>query len=253
MYILSSDFDNTLFVNENISKEDMEAIKRFRQAGNLFIINTGRNFKDISEQVSKWDIEVDYFIASNGSLIVDSNNKILYKAQFDSDIAYEVAEYFEKELKDYVFYIASNDGEDIGYKQFEREFEFDKKWYIDLDKALEKPIISMFSQVVDEVDASSIIEIIKNNFKDRLLVYNTHPFIDISQHENNKAKALDILSNLLEKEYKIITIGDNRNDLSMLLAYDGYIVDFAEEHMKKEIKKTIPSVAGLINKIMGEQ
>ena len=42
-----SDFDRTLYVDRQISKEDKEAIIRWQKEGNLFVIASGRNYGTI--------------------------------------------------------------------------------------------------------------------------------------------------------------------------------------------------------------
>ena len=47
MKILASDLDGTLIVNNNISKENIEAIHRLKENGGKFIISTGRTFNGV--------------------------------------------------------------------------------------------------------------------------------------------------------------------------------------------------------------
>lgn len=127
MYILSSDYDGTLFIDGEISKEDRKAIEKFREKGHLFVINTGRNLEDIFDQFDRNELEADYYIGSNGSIIADKDRNVIFQAQFSENTAKDIVEYFEENLKEDVFYIASNDGFVIGINKFDAEFEFDKR------------------------------------------------------------------------------------------------------------------------------
>ena len=44
MKVLATDFDGTLFRDRTITPADLNAIRRFRRAGNRFGIVTGRHF-----------------------------------------------------------------------------------------------------------------------------------------------------------------------------------------------------------------
>lgn len=55
MKFLSSDYDYTLYVNSEIREEDVEAIRKFQDAGNMFAINTGRHLDSIFMNVTNMD------------------------------------------------------------------------------------------------------------------------------------------------------------------------------------------------------
>lgn len=47
MKILASDFDNTLYFHNSMKENDLKAIKKFQEKGNLFGICTGREINGI--------------------------------------------------------------------------------------------------------------------------------------------------------------------------------------------------------------
>ena len=53
---LVSDFDNTLYVNDNQIMQNIDKIKNFMDNGNIFIIATGRSYIDISKMIVKHNI-----------------------------------------------------------------------------------------------------------------------------------------------------------------------------------------------------
>ena len=58
MRIIASDFDNTIFFMKDDEKnqKNITAIKKFIDLGNIFIIITGRNYKDLKKDLEKYDI-----------------------------------------------------------------------------------------------------------------------------------------------------------------------------------------------------
>ena len=53
MKILASDFDNTIFFqnDEEITQKNVNAIKRFMKEGNIFCLITGRTYMDIKNEL----------------------------------------------------------------------------------------------------------------------------------------------------------------------------------------------------------
>ena len=43
MKLLATDYDGTLKYQDHVTKEDRDAIIRWKEAGNLFVIDTGRS------------------------------------------------------------------------------------------------------------------------------------------------------------------------------------------------------------------
>lgn len=251
MYILSSDYDGTLFIDGKISEEDRKAITKFREEGHLFVINTGRNLEDIFDQFDKNDLEADYYISSNGSIIADKDRNVIFQAQFSENTAKEIVEYFEENLKDDVFYLATNDGFVIGIEKYDTDFEFDKDNVVDLKDAIEKPIITMFSQTKDKNETRDIVDHLNREFMGKAKFFNTAPFIDITENVHDKSTGLRFLDRILDGEVsRIVAVGDELNDLPMITAFEGFAMKHSSQFMKDNADGQAKSVAKLIEKIL---
>lgn len=85
MKLLVSDFDGTLF-NDHY-KENIEAVNRFVDAGNLFAIATGRDLNRLLKDLDR-NLKFNYLICSDGAVIYDSHFNEIYR----SDIAPKVVD-----------------------------------------------------------------------------------------------------------------------------------------------------------------
>lgn len=65
--ILASDYDNTFYVNDEDIELNKKAVKKFRDAGNLFIIATGRSYMDLQKKVNTYNLVYDYAIIDHGA------------------------------------------------------------------------------------------------------------------------------------------------------------------------------------------
>jgi len=54
--ILVSDFDSTLYTNEENMKINVKKIKEFRRKNNLFIIATGRSYSSLIRKINQYKI-----------------------------------------------------------------------------------------------------------------------------------------------------------------------------------------------------
>ena len=77
--ILFCDMDGTI-INESglLYSKDKEMIKRFRDAGNIFVFNTGRNIEEVRGEINKHDLAYDYLILNNGAQIMNKDEAVLY-------------------------------------------------------------------------------------------------------------------------------------------------------------------------------
>ena len=251
MYILSSDFDGTLFINGSISQKDRDAINKFREEGNLFIINTGRSLPDIFHQFDTQNLEADYYIGSNGSMVADKNRKTLYKSEFSKDLSKEIYGFFKDKLSQDVFFIAIDDENLTGVEFYDKDFVFFKDKYTNINEAFTDNIVTMFAQARDKENTAKIIKKLKSEFGDRAIFTNTAPYIDITQNLNNKATGLNIIEQVETNNIiDIYTIGDELNDVSMLTAYNGYIMDHSNDYMKEQFSNRVESVSELVNTIL---
>ncbi len=222
-YILISDLDGTLLKEDGcISNKDIDAIKYFQKEGGKFSIATGRSLNRV--QFIKEKINIDLpVILLNGSKIVDIYTEEILWEKYIHESVIEV-------IKDF-----SINHPDCGIIAFSK----DKDYFINPD---------IFSDVLGNlsdfrfVDAtiediklpinkvvfysySNILEYLKNEYKeytDKLTFTKSDTnFYEIIDKIVNKGNALDILKEMKDlKKYKVITIGDNLNDLEMISKAD---------------------------------
>ena len=75
--VAASDFDGTLFINQQISAENLSAIRNWRALGNKFGIVTGRAYIMLTPHLEEYNLEIDFAICENGAIIHDGDGKII--------------------------------------------------------------------------------------------------------------------------------------------------------------------------------
>ncbi|MDO4537393.1 MAG: HAD-IIB family hydrolase, partial [Coriobacteriales bacterium] len=91
----ASDFDGTLCETDwdsgksHFKPEDLKAIARYREAGGLFGVCTGRTIGSILE-VTEGVLEFDFFIVNTGSQVFGLNQELVHESTLSHDIANEL-------------------------------------------------------------------------------------------------------------------------------------------------------------------
>ena len=88
--VAASDFDGTLFINQNITAETLTAIKNWRAAGNKFGIVTGRSYVMLIAHLKDFGLEVDFVICDNGAIIYDGDGKIIFETELPKNILIDI-------------------------------------------------------------------------------------------------------------------------------------------------------------------
>lgn len=72
--ILASDFDGTLAVEGWVPVETLAAVARFRSAGGLLVLITGRRVPELDAVFPEWGEVVDLLVAENGGVLLRPGN-----------------------------------------------------------------------------------------------------------------------------------------------------------------------------------
>lgn len=213
MIIFGTDFDGTLYFHdreEQIQSVDVEAIKNFQKAGNLFGLVTGRGtamWKDIGVKL-KDKVQFDFRIHSNGACILDRDGNPLFKQYIPEEIVRKVVE---------------------KGKNMELVFHAEKDLYV-----LNASEFVDFEGVrcihsIDELEADEVFEISfrADSFegKEYLAYLRTIPgleiapnadFVDVMAQGVTKGFGVKKMLELTNQEGITCTIGDSYNDQTML-------------------------------------
>ncbi len=224
-FLLLSDADNTLIMDNKISRKSLEKIKYFTENGGLFTVVTGRG---LAAAVEPWEMSCSntYLACFNGGMIYDvKNEKILFQnAVSDEDKKFfcKAAEIFsEVGVEIHVgktVYIIRPTKEVIWHCEYES---------VPLNFASFEDIIDLTwnkCQLVLDIEKPELNEKIaeylkKNPLKDGDFVKTSigdgiHYFYEIHPSGSNKGEAVKNLKKFTGAE-KIFTIGDYFNDVEM--------------------------------------
>ena len=229
--ILISDYDQTLYLNDDDMEKNKVAIKNFREKGNIFVIATGRSYFDFHNKVNLYNFEYDYVIINHGATILDKDNNVFTNFSIRNEIINNIKNDLQLERSLEVFCCSG----------LESRVDFNHK---DLTK-----INVRYNSKEEAMEINQTINDKYSNFINSYYV--TENSLEIISNEINKSKAIDILLKKLDiTRDNTYTIGDGYSDIEMVKDFNGYCIKESVEELKKFAINEYKSVSELINDIM---
>lgn len=251
MKLLASDYDETLYVNQTISQENLESIKTFQARGHKFGLCSGRHIDSLLEEISKFGIKVDFLIANNGTAVLNERFEMIKLCKIEQSLVQEAIDYFEREHQQLVYYIAANNGYTFGRRFFNDGCDFFPNHLVDISQITKGHVSTMFTQALRHEDAPMICQAANRYFKGRLKFYHNDPFIDINQIDVTKSDGVADIQQYYNLSFNhVYTIGDNLNDVEMLRDFQSFAVDHGLPVVKKTAKWIVKDVSQAINQII---
>lgn len=226
MKILVTDFDKTFFTDSY--EKNIDLVNQFVENGNMFIIATGRPIYLLEADINKYHIDYNYLICNDGAVIFDKAKRKIYEDNMDKEIAINI------------------------FNELQGDLNLEKV-FIDNTTSFSTDTNDIFNGIValpiDRQKALNSIEYLCNKYPN-IQGYLSHKWVNILTKNASKGNAIKWLASKNSWNVsEIITVGDNKNDLSMSGDFNSYAImgnielmnhtkhivkDFAE--MMEEIK-----------------
>lgn len=240
MKVIGSDYDGTLNHN-GIDETKKNAINKWREAGNVFALISGRGAEDILGIYMEKQFGCDYIVADNGAVIMKPDGEIVCDTRCDKGLI--------KPLLGLLFEEKCPWGEVHAGSPFTVYAEKTCEGFT----LEEMPEISYFTQVSTMLDdfesAEKVTRSIRDKFGDKLNPLQNGRCIDIVRNDMNKAKGLYLLAEIIGAEYDdIIAVGDNINDMDMIKEFRSYAMENGVDCVKETATYITKGITELIEK-----
>ena len=241
MKIICSDYDGTLNHN-GITPEKLSCIKKWQKNGNLFTIVSGRG-KEFFPEIKEENIPIDFLLACNGAVILDSNGSCVSDVRCRENIASSIV--------DFVFSLGCTFAVICTDKSFRiKNPDFPEEEGILPD---EVPAVSSFNQIstacADFDECKRVTALIKEKFGEYVNPLQNGTCIDIVPYGMDKAQGIYILTEKLGASYDdIIAVGDNVNDEAMIKEFYSYAMKNGVDFIKALADNETSGIEELIEK-----
>ena len=224
MKALASDIDGTLVFNQQIKKQDKEAIEKY-QKEHLFGVCSGR------PRCALFDLEklkLDFYILSSGAMILDKGFNIIQ----DFSMKKEIVQQIFNEYKKKAHIILQTGNADVFYATLKEDYNPKLK------------VISSFKEVEHEITKKACLEI--NQKYHEIEGFQNRNSIDIVRKGCSKGTGIKIIKDYYHLE-KVAGIGDSYNDLPMLKVVDtAFTFKTSPQEIQKQVHYCVNDIAEAI-------
>jgi Cof subfamily protein (haloacid dehalogenase superfamily) len=233
--VIFLDIDGTLYTTTNgTPKENIEAIRQVREQGHMVLLNTGRSYGNIPDEIME-GIPLDGFVSALGSDVRFQGEKLFTQALSQE----QLRRIIEFHLEDGRYCVL--EGEDDVFAINPRKK--DRKKLVtspdDFDELYSGSRISILA-VHGEVSERE-----RELFGDEFYFVEHPGYYECALKGCNKATGMEVVLDHLGKTAQdTIAMGDSMNDLDML-EYAGFSI--AMENAVEEVKKACDAVTRTVN------
>ncbi len=250
-YLLCSDFDNTICFWSDVGRiydEDRAAIRRFREAGNKFVIVSGRSYPTAIQVFDEMDFhDMDFFMAMSGSYAAYPDETEIFDKRIDMKHLPALARFFRETGGRYL-------GLDIGKKSYSVDIggDWQPENTISVEDAMKYPTFTSINVGYhSNEEAYEIAAELEKKFSHIITPLQNNRAIDMPPAGVNKATAVEFAGKMLgiEKD-KSYAAGDNYNDIQMLKAYHGCAMANGPEEVWSSAERKITHISEIIDHIL---
>lgn len=254
MKMLGTDYDGTLRYATEVMEEDIEAIRKWREAGNLFAIVTGRSGESIRKEMNKYGLECDYLVCNNGGLVFKGDES-LYENYMETLAAVDII-YALKEF-DSVVSITAHDGMHRHKIEVHPDLEDHRFGHLRPDLPEEEVLsLPQYCQIVasctDDEAARELADMINQFFHEQLAAYPNNTCVDIVARDVNKGEGLIFAAAYagLDEE-DVYAVGDSYNDMPMIEAVpNSAVMSVAPETLQEQAMMVCDSLHEVIESLL---
>lgn len=251
--LLSTDLDGTFVFGRTVADRDVDALRRWREAGNLLVPNTGKSIFATDLVLGPPGVTFDYAICYTGAVVISGDHRVLAQRTLPPGLVASVWDAY---------------GDVAGVNVYATTLEHD---YLLSDNAHEEQAIltSFLPLERDQLDAMEFVGVplfAKDaDVRDEILAYciatwgdsadchRNQSFLDLVPVGCTKGSGLQDLLDLLDgPRPEIWTIGDSWNDLDMhRMADHAVCLPWSPSEVTDACERQVPTIADLIDSILG--
>ena len=255
MKIIASDYDGTLN-RGGIAQKDRDAIKAWRDNGNLFGVVTGRDEPFVKNIIAEDELEVDFLIIYNGVDIYefDGNQATLIKRLLGkSEHLYALLPLILKNTDDWAEFITPDNSCYVTYGDNSEDPR--PHWANPAIKRVNseaikniKEFVQIYALYKTDAEALEIARQLELRFSDDISPMVNGSWLNVAPAGVTKATGVWEYAKLksVSKE-NILTIGDSYNDLAMIKEFNGFTLENGADALKKAARAIYSGVWELVH------
>ena len=272
--LISTDLDGTIVFNGSIPLRDREAMARWRAAGNLLVINTGRSVSALEHVVVPMGLEFDNAILYTGAVIVDEDIRVRRSTALPPGVVEDILDFVEGAPGVAVF-TTGLDEDLLIYDTIGSGSELLTLFRPAPRRELDgREVIGVPMRFTDLEMASRTETYLRRRWDGQAVGFRNQDFIDVVPASASKGAGLrqlvaslseppaqdpagDVASDIAGvsepvEPIETWSIGDSWNDITMHQAADhAYALPWSPPEVVEQCDGTVSSLADLIDSLLG--
>ena len=239
MKLFITDYDDTLYQNDDDIKDNITMIKRLQQHDFLIIISTGRSYPSIKNQINLFKIPYDILCCADGSIIYDKEGNVIKMFPMSLEIVKPLEKFYQN------------------LKFEEIQFSYQEGYSNQLRERnnLLGINICLANENYYQKDVINFLKL-KNKYPNYNYLNYTHPhysYLCVKPINVSKSFSIEYLKNLYKvNDNDIYVIGDSSNDYEMIRDFHGVCMSNSCDNVLSVAKKKYSSVKEYIKDILEE-
>lgn len=221
MKIIATDFDGTFRRSGEISKSDMEAVRKWQAAGNLFGFSTGRGYCNIVE--TGRNVGVDFIVCCGGAAVYSGEGELIWEATYEKDTLERLLEISDR----------MDVGRCTAYSGLDR-WEIRRGGVVTpIPEDVSKIQVCSFASEAKET-SKAFAEEVNRLIPEYAKAHLNGRHIDLVAAGVTKSSGIRALMQIHGlTDGDVITVGDNYNDYDMIKDFNGVTVPNAVDAIKE--------------------
>ncbi len=256
--IIATDFDGTLCKNGTISKENFDAVKKFRSEGNLFGIATGRDYKALKGSLNNIGFfEYDFLILCNGAVCCNANDEFVVEENVNSKMKWKDST-LALQIRNRLFELGSYCGISFGKERYLFSKDYpdggnDGTYEYDAHILIED--VSRFSRMYGRgktaEHAVEINDILADEFGTVVNPTQNSVSIDIPGVDITKSSGIRKYAGLMNVAVENVwTAGNAYNDIPMFDGFHSCLMSDGKEELKNMVDYVYDNVSDYIEFVL---
>lgn len=244
--LLASDYDGTLSRNRQILPQDKAAIEEWQRAGNLFCLCSGRAPLSAIAEMERCELHPDLLICSNGASAIDMDGNFLFRHKLPSQMPRKIFALAHE------YAVTAFNGQTYNGELHQHSYIDPTRVTIGMEDLLKIEDFLQFNAVFtgSQADADAFSDRVDQELKE-ITAHRNGVYIDCSVAGVDKGTGVaEIAAHFGIALENCYTIGDNNNDLAMLLPYHGAVIETGNPITIQKVGHPVPDIASFIQEIL---
>ncbi|MDO4901162.1 HAD-IIB family hydrolase [Actinomyces sp.] len=257
--LIATDLDGTVLFYRRVSPADLAAMKRWREAGNLLVVDTGKSVFATRETLTPVGLDFDYAVTFTGAVLIDGDYQILSARYLPDGVAHEIATFLQGFDGLTVFGTTMEADHILSDTYHETSPILEIFLPMNLEEMPRHRFIGVPMRVRDDAVRDRIVADLSARWAGRIEVVRNQEFLDVVPAGATKGAGLtDLVATLTGtdgplagEQIETWSVGDSWNDIPMHAVADHAVcLPWSPPEVVAACERSVGSMAELIDDLL---